>query len=447
VTVRPGKGTGKMKIFPGGLLLAVVTVAFVAACATMQSRLEQAKSADTITAYEDFLEEYPEGEGADRARMRLDELREERAWKEAEAGNTAAAYEDFRERYPRGRYARDVHARLEIIARTGGGDSPPAGVEKFLQRHGQGVFLDESRATRGKLSFEKAVTADTILAYEEFLERYPTGRLADDARRRMEKLSGEQVPAEGAVPASGGSSNRYPSGTSTDESRLRREKLNAVRPAPAWGTIMYPGRTINIRAKRSAASRLKGQLKAGEPVRADFLQDDWYAVFPVRQKERNENMALGYVHAPLLKRGPGSPGSAAGEGESARDLPPEERETGEPPVEVKKITFRVAGDGKEMLFIEFDRFYTPVISGIEGSEPRIILEIRNASPLGEDRAAIPAGGNFVRQIRSSRDAGTRAALIVLDMAPEKSYFVSQAFYKNGNVYSLEISAAEEIRLP
>lgn len=436
-----------MKKFRGGWLLAVVAAAFVAACASMQSRWEAALSADTITAYENFLEEYPEGDRADRARARRDELREESAWKGAEAEHTAAAYEEFRKKYPRGRHAREADARLAVISRTGGDDAPSAGAEKFLRRYRRGIFLDEAQVALEKRSFAQAAAADTISAYEDFLERYPAGRLADDARRRRARLSGEQVPAAGTIPDNGGHVNQGPSVQSAAGVRLRREKPGAAGPAAAWGTIMYPARTTNIRAKRSAASRLKGQLKTGQPVKADFLQDGWYAVFPVSQKQRNEKMALGYVHAPLLKRGPDSPGAAAAEEKSATAPPPKNGETRNHPVEVKNITFKAAGEGKELLFIEFDRFSTPVISGIEGDEPRIILEIGNASPLREDRAVIDTGGNFIRQIRSSWDAGTRAALIVLDMAPGKSYFVSQAFYQKGNIYSLEISEQTEIRVP
>jgi len=132
---------------------------------------------------------------------------------------------------------------------------------------------------------------------------------------------------------------------------------------------------------------------------------------------------------------------------AAKDTPLKKMETESLSVNVKNITFKVAGDGKELLFIEFDRFYTPTISRIEGSEPRIILEIKNASSLREDWAVINAGGNFIRQIRSSMDSQTRAALIVIDIAPGKDYFVSQAFYKKENVYSLAISEKEEVRLP
>jgi hypothetical protein len=190
-------------------------------------------------------------------------------------------------------------------------------------------------------------------------------------------------------------------------------------------------------------------LKTGQPVKVDFLQDAWYAVFPVTQKQRNEKMALGYVYAPFLidKRGPNSSGSTASDEKSAEDAPLKKMEADSLSVDVKNITFKVAGDGKELLFIEFDRFYTPTISGIEGKEPRIILEIKNASSLREDWAVINTGGNFIRQIRSSMDSQTRVALIVLDMAPEKDYFVSQTFYKKENMYSLAISEIEEIRLP
>jgi len=45
------------------------------------------------------------------------------------------------------------------------------------------------------------------------------------------------------------------------------------------------------------------------------------------------------------------------------------------------------------------------------------------------------------------DSQTGTALIVLDMAPEKDYFVSQAFYQKENMYSLEISEKKETRLP
>lgn len=328
-------------------------------------------------------------------------------------------------------------------------DLPFVSAEKFPEQYQKGVFIDEALLTLEKLSFEQAVTSNSISAYEDFLKRYPVGMLADDARLRIEKLSFEQNQAVDTISAYDGYLNRHPDGVFADAARSRQKELKAIRPVSEWGTIMYPRRNANIRAKRSTASRRKAKLKAGRLVKVDFLQNSWYAVFPVTQKKRNEKMALGYVYAPLLveKRGPNSSGSTAKKEKPATVAPQKKVETESLSVEVKNIIFKVAGDGKELLFIEFDRFYAPAISRIEGDKPRIILEIKNASPLREDWAVINAGGNFIRQIRSSINSQTGAALVVLDMAPGKDYFVSQSFYQKENVYSLAISEKQEMRLP
>ncbi len=443
------KGSGTMKGMHSRLLMVVLAIACFVSCATIQNRWEATKSADTIAAYEDFLREYPDDDLADQARLRRNDLREERDWRDAEAKHTLSAYEDFRKNYPQGRHKNDADARLEMLSPHKAADLPHVSTEKFLKRYQQGIFMDETLLSGERLSFDQAMTADTISAYEDFLNRYPVGRLADDARRRMDKLSFGQARAEDTVAAYGGYLSRYPQGAFAGEARSRRATLNALNPASEWGRIVYPNRNMNIRAKRSAASKLKGQLKAGQPVKVDFLQGHWYAVFPATQKERNEKMALGYVYAPLFgdDQGADPSGSTAAPEKSAHNASGKNRETESPSVEVKHITFKAAGDGKELLFIEFDRFYPPTISGIEGDDPRIILEIRNAAPLREEWAVINTGGNFIRQIRSRMDAQTRAALIVLDMVPEKAYYVSQTFYKKENMYSLEISEKEEMPLP
>ena len=399
-----------MKRLHGGLLLAVVAIALVAGCATTQSRWEETKSADTIGAYENFLKGDPEGDLADQARARRNELYEERDWKVSETSNTVAVYEVFIQNYPQGRHKNDAYARIEKL-------SPPkvkdVNTEKFLNRYREGVFKKDAFLTLEKLSFEQAQAEDTIPAYEEYLSRYPQGVFADEARSRREKLS--------ALRAS----------------------------ASEWGTIMVPKSNTNIRVNRSVTSRLKGRLKAGQFVKADFLQDAWYAVFPETGKQRDEKTALGYVYAPLLveKRERNPSGSKVSDGKSAKEGPLGKTETESPPVRVKNIAFKVADDGKELLLIEFDRFYTPAIFGIEGKEPLIILEIKNVSLLGEEWSAIDTGGNFIRQIRSSMDSQTHAALIVLNMAPEKDYSVVPAFYKKENLYSLEISEKKEKPLP
>lgn len=437
-----------------GLLLAAVTIALIAGCATLQNRWEETKLTDTIAAYEDFLREYPEGGWADQARARKNDLYEERDWKAAEANDTIAGYQDFLKNYPNGRHKNDASIRLETLAAKmreiqAAGKPEMLAAEKLLKRYQPGVFMSEALFTAEKISFEKAATDNTISAYEDFLQRYPAGKLADDVRRRVERLYFEKARTEDTLPAYDRYLNRYPDGVFSGAARFRQEQLKPVIPEAAWGTILYPKRNTNIRAKRSTASPRRGQLKSGQTVKADFLQDGWYAVFPVTQKERNEKMALGYVYAPLLidKSGPKASGPSAPEIKPTADAPPKTMEAEGRPVEVKNIIFKVAADGKELLFIEFDRFYTPAISGIEGKAPRIILDIKNASAIRNDLAVIQTAGQFIRRIRSRVDPQTGTARIVLDMVPEKDCFVNQSFYIKENMYTLEISEKKESRLP
>ena len=71
--------------------------------------------------------------------------------------------------------------------------------------------------------------------------------------------------------------------------------------AQYWDEIRYAHSIINIRADRSTKSRVVDQLKAGNKVRVDFLKDNWFAIFRIEETVRDENKALGYVYAPLLK--------------------------------------------------------------------------------------------------------------------------------------------------
>jgi uncharacterized protein YgiM (DUF1202 family) len=400
-------------------LLALVMLALVVACAGMQSRWEATKSADNISSYEEFLERHPESAFADQARLRLNELYEEKDWKGAEATGTLAAYENFINNHPNGRHKNDAYAKKEALA----------------------------------LSMAKADDFSFNIS-EKLLKRYQRGGFIDEALSRLEtQSSDEQAQTENIISVYDGDLNRHYRELFPEKTRLEQKKPSAVSPSSGWGTIIYPKSNTNIRTKRSWSSKLKGQLKTGQPIKVDFLQDDWYAVFPLTQKQRNLKKALGYVYAPFLidkpEPNPSGSGSMVSEKKSVNSAPLKKISIKNESVlvDVKNIIFKVAGNGQELLFVEFDRFYTPTISGIEGKRHRIILEIKNASSIRGDLALINTGGNFIQQIRSSMDPENRRALIVLDMAPEKDYFVTQTFYKKDNMYSLAISEKKEIPQP
>jgi hypothetical protein len=218
----------------------------------------------------------------------------------------------------------------------------------------------------------------------------------------------------------------------------------AVSIAEEWGTVMYARPNTLIREKRSINSKMKGRLGEKQTVKADFLKDDWYAVFSLMERDRNESKALGYVYRTLLT--PDTPKSVEATPASEKKREPGSALSSEDlNLDVKSISFNLEKDGNESIFIEFNRFYTPAISSVEGEKPRIVMDIENVSSFKEEWAVIKVTGQLIKQIRSSMDYKTRKARIVIDLEPFKDYFVQPVFGERENIYSLRISVDDRNR--
>jgi hypothetical protein len=213
--------------------------------------------------------------------------------------------------------------------------------------------------------------------------------------------------------------------------------------AEEWGTIMYARPNTIIRAKRSMNSTIKGRLRAGQAVKTDFVKDDWYAVFPLTEKERREDKALGYVFASRLYSQQAKPALIT----PKEEKPPEEGtlvsdDEENRKIEVKNITYKLDDDGKEAILIAFDRFYTPAIFTIEGKSARIVLNIVNVSSFRKEWANIDVGGKILKRIRCSENPQTHVLRIVLDVEPLRNYQVLPVFNKRNNIYMLGIIKKE-----
>ncbi len=213
--------------------------------------------------------------------------------------------------------------------------------------------------------------------------------------------------------------------------------------AEEWGKIMYARPKTIIREKRSMNSPIKGGLIAGQAVKTDFLKDGWYAVFPLTEKERVENKALGYVFTTRLESQPPKSSEAASKGgKPAEDTSTISDEKENISINMKSIKFKLDDSGKEAILIEFDRFYTPAIFAIEGKSARIVLDVANVSSFKKEWALINVGGKIIRRVRCSEDPRTHMVRIVLDVEPSKNYHVQPVFSEKGNIYMLEISPAD-----
>ncbi|MDQ5987590.1 MAG: hypothetical protein CSYNP_03335 [Syntrophus sp. SKADARSKE-3] len=198
--------------------------------------------------------------------------------------------------------------------------------------------------------------------------------------------------------------------------------------AQEWGMVLYAKPNTLIREERSIDSiKIRGSLKGGQAVKADFLKNGWYAVFALTEEVRDESRALGYVHASRLYRAPKKEPMPDGE----------ENLT----IEVKDIRWKLEDKGKESFIIEFNRFYTPAVSAITGKAPRIVLDIVNVSAFKKEWTMIKVDGKLIKRIRGSMNNKTRACRIVLDMDPGADYSVQPIYVEKENTYILQISPA------
>ncbi|MDX9745500.1 MAG: hypothetical protein WCX84_03825 [Syntrophales bacterium] len=195
--------------------------------------------------------------------------------------------------------------------------------------------------------------------------------------------------------------------------------------AGAWGKVMVVKEKTNIRAKRSVQSHLKGSLNAGDKVRVDFYRDNWYAVFPLAQKERRESKAFGYVHAPRLT--PLKP-----------DGKTKKTSAGQATLVIKDIRYYLETDGAEKIYVELSRYAIPEISTTKGETPQLIMHFRHVKTLGEALAFIHVPGRLIRAVRSSLNPENHVSRIILELAGGKDYTANQKFYEAENLYALEL---------
>lgn len=205
-----------------------------------------------------------------------------------------------------------------------------------------------------------------------------------------------------------------------------------------WGTTMYVHAKTNIRAKRSLDSGLKGQLQAGQMVKADFLKDDWYAVFKPTETRRSEKHALGYVYAPRLF--PAGQGEEAAAGASVLKAGSDTVD-----IEVKSIRFKVTAEGKESILVEFNRFYMPAIYYVEGPAPKIIMDITNTKSIRKEWTEMKVQGTMIKRVRATAIPAGSILRIALDMDPSRNYNANPILYRNDNTYAVEVSDVSAVK--
>ncbi len=102
----------------------MLVTAMLVGCSREKIDWKSAEAADTVEAYDHFLERHPDGELSTQARARVAQLNEERDWKKASAADTADSYRQFLAQHAEGKWAGEARIRVENFALDGTATGP-----------------------------------------------------------------------------------------------------------------------------------------------------------------------------------------------------------------------------------------------------------------------------------------------------------------------------------
>jgi tetratricopeptide (TPR) repeat protein len=112
---------------------------------------------------------------------------------------------------------------------------------------------------------------------------------------------------------------------------------------------------------------------------------------------------------------------------------------------VKEIVFKADEGGKERVAVQCSRACVPVLSGLEGKKPRIVMDFTGVSFIQSKYRNVPISGKHVKKIRSYLDNDSKKLRVVLDMAPSKYFIVYAAQDQPANAFSLEIAEKQRAK--
>lgn len=124
-------------------IMGCIASCVLVACGGEGRDWRSAEAADTVEAYDQFLEKHPDGEHVTQARARLEQLAEDREWQRATTADTAAAYREFLAQHPNGKWAAEARIRVENFALT-----EPAGATESRNVVSEVRPLEEPQATQ-----------------------------------------------------------------------------------------------------------------------------------------------------------------------------------------------------------------------------------------------------------------------------------------------------------
>ena len=180
-------------------------------------RWQGALQADTVLGYRRFMDDYPKSIYLNQAQTQLDIL-DEKAWKELSAEDSIPAYEDYLEVFPDGIHQAEALQRIEAIGQaeakkererlererqdnlaweTANGERTVAAFDRYINEWPAGLHIEEATRIRRLLkdqsnddkAFQAALKLNNKEAYQAYIDAFPKGVNVTSALQHIDDLT------------------------------------------------------------------------------------------------------------------------------------------------------------------------------------------------------------------------------------------------------------------
>lgn len=147
---------------------------------------------DDIAAIEEYIQNYPDSQRINDARIRLNNLYAaaySSAYAKADAAGDIKSYDEFVKKYPG---APQSKAALESIAKLVASADNVAGYEWYITNYPETPYTKEAVSRLHEMAYVAAKKAGTVSALNTFILSFPTARQVSDANKIAYELEREE---------------------------------------------------------------------------------------------------------------------------------------------------------------------------------------------------------------------------------------------------------------
>ena len=154
-----------------------------------KSILEDAKKANTVAAYEEFLGRFPESKVV----MTATNYRNKVAYANALKAGSVAALDAYIEKYPDAyEVTKAVPTRNKMAAKVALETNTEAGFQHFLEHYPDAPQAPQMDQRLNAVAFESAKAVGTAQAFEAYIQNYPESIFLGQAKEKLDWLKSKE---------------------------------------------------------------------------------------------------------------------------------------------------------------------------------------------------------------------------------------------------------------